>query len=107
MKHDGLTVIQGACILTGLGFTGYTPSGDSHWDGAANVNILLVEWPSNSKVLLDSWNIKTNGWLRETMYKRVARKGKKPGFKSSMVTFLTSAVWVSVNAPHARRYSKI
>ncbi|KAF8499985.1 MBOAT-domain-containing protein [Gautieria morchelliformis] len=84
---------EGACILTGLGFTGYTASGGSLWGGAANVNILLIEWPSNFKVLLDSWNMKTNVWLRETMYKRVARKGRKPGFKSSMVTFITSAFW--------------
>ena len=38
--------------------------------------------------------MKTNVWLRESMYKRLARKGKKPGFKSSMLTFITSAFWV-------------
>jgi lysophospholipid acyltransferase len=66
----------------------------------------LIEWPPNFKVLLDSWNMKTNVWLRETMYKRVARKGRKPGFKSSMVTFITSAFWVRVYAP-ATRYDAI
>ncbi|KAF8507843.1 MBOAT, membrane-bound O-acyltransferase family-domain-containing protein [Hysterangium stoloniferum] len=84
---------EGACILTGLGFTGYTVTGSSRWDGAANVNIPLIEWPPNFKVLLDSWNMKTNTWLRESIYKRLARKGKKPGFKSTMATFLTSAFW--------------
>ncbi|KAF8580586.1 MBOAT-domain-containing protein [Ramaria rubella] len=84
---------EGASILTGLGFSGYTASGGSQWNGAANVNILSIEWPPNFKILLDSWNMKTNVWLRETMYKRVARKGKKPGFKSSMITFITSAFW--------------
>jgi lysophospholipid acyltransferase len=85
---------QGASILTGLGFTGYGPSGESTWEGAANVKILDIELPSNFKVLLDSWNINTNVWLRECIYKRVTPKGKKPGFRSSMLTFATSAFWV-------------
>lgn len=87
---------KGASILTGLGFTGYSPTGQSLWHGAANVNILLIELPPNFKVLLDSWNMKTNVWLRECIYKRVTPKGKKPGFWSSMTTFTTSAVWVSL-----------
>jgi len=53
-----------------------------------------IEFPSNFKVLLDSWNMKTNVWLRECVYKRVTPKGKKPGFSSSMITFFTSAFWV-------------
>jgi lysophospholipid acyltransferase len=89
-----LTGDQGASILTGLGFTGYGPSGESTWGGAANVKILEIELPSNFKVLLDSWNINTNIWLRECIYKRVTPKGKKPGFRSSMLTFATSAFWV-------------
>ena len=86
---------QGAAIVTGLGFSGYTASGASKWDGAANVNISVIEMPSNFKVLLDAWNIKTNVWLRECIYKRVTPKGKKPGFQSTMLTFGTSAFWVS------------
>ena len=39
--------------------------------------------------------MKTNVWLRECIYKRVTPKGKKPGFMSTMLTFLTSAFWVS------------
>lgn len=34
-------------------------------------------------------------WLRDCVYKRVTKKGRKPGSKESMATFLTSAVWVS------------
>jgi len=37
--------------------------------------------------------MKTNIWLRECVYKRVTPKGKKPGFRSSMLTFATSAFW--------------
>ncbi|KIJ56948.1 hypothetical protein M422DRAFT_218786 [Sphaerobolus stellatus SS14] len=91
--YSAWLLTEGAAILTGLGFTGYTPSGDSRWDGASNVNIPAIEWSPNFKLLLDAWNMNTNIWLRESVYKRVARKGKKPGFKSTMFTFLTSAFW--------------
>lgn len=87
--------MQGASILTGLGFTGFSPSGATLWEGAANVNVWYIEFAPNFKVLLDSWNMKTNVWLRECVYKRVTPPGKKPGFRSSMITFATSAFWVS------------
>jgi len=84
---------KGASILTGLGFTGVL-DGKPQWDGAANVKMWQIEYPSNFKILLDSWNMKTNVWLRECVYKRVTPKGKKPGNASSMITFMTSALWV-------------
>ncbi|GJE84957.1 MBOAT-domain-containing protein [Phanerochaete sordida] len=87
------TLTEGAAILTGLGFTGVGPRGETRWEGAANVKVFTIEFAPNMKVLLDSWNMKTNVWLRECMYKRVTPKGKKPGFRSSMITFATSAFW--------------
>ena len=38
--------------------------------------------------ILDAWNVKTHIWFRECVYKRVTHRGKKPGFTSSMITFL-------------------
>ncbi|THH12341.1 hypothetical protein EW145_g8 [Phellinidium pouzarii] len=87
------TMTEGASILTGLGFSGYGPNGESLWNDAANVDIPNIEFAPNFKVLLDSWNMKTNVWLRECVYKRVTPKGKKAGFRSSMLTFGTSALW--------------
>ncbi|KAI0347445.1 MBOAT-domain-containing protein [Trametopsis cervina] len=92
------TLTEGAAILTGLGFTGFGPGGNTRWEGAANVNVRIIEFAPSMKVLLDSWNMKTNVWLRECVYKRVTPKGKKPGFKSSMITFLTSAFWHGIAA---------
>jgi len=56
-----------------------------------------IEVPENFKMLIDAWNIKTNVWLRECMYKRVTPRGKKAGFKSSMLTYLTSAIWHGIS----------
>ncbi|KAI0751447.1 MBOAT-domain-containing protein [Daedaleopsis nitida] len=87
------TLTEGASIQTGLGFTGYDVTGRTKWEGAANVKVSDIEFAENTKVLLDSWNMKTNVWLRECIYKRVTPKGKKPGFRSSLATFMTSAFW--------------
>ncbi|KAI0650143.1 MBOAT-domain-containing protein [Trametes meyenii] len=87
------TLTEGASIQTGLGFTGYTTTGGTRWEGAANVDIWNIEFAPNLKILLDSWNMKTNVWLRECVYKRLTPKGKKPGFRSSLATFATSAFW--------------
>ena len=66
-------------------------------DGA-NADCVLIDRTAQSfKTLLDAWNIGTNFWLRECMYKRLARPGKKPGFKSTMATFATSAFWHGFN----------
>ncbi|KAG8745753.1 lysophospholipid acyltransferase [Ceratobasidium sp. 414] len=86
-------LIKGATILSGLGFNGYTHSGQARWDKAANLHIMNIEFAPNFKILLDNWNINTNVWLRNCIYKRVTPKGKRPGFRSSMLTFLTSALW--------------
>jgi lysophospholipid acyltransferase len=60
-----------------------------------NVNILAIESAESFKVLFDSWNCRTNVWLRECVYKRLVKPGKKPGSVQSMATFVTSAFWVS------------
>lgn len=73
------TLTEGASILTGNGFSGYGPNGETLWNDARNVDILNIEFAPSFKVLLDSWNMKTNIWLRECVYKRVTPKGKKPG----------------------------
>lgn len=88
------SILKGATIVSGFGFTGFSSSGTPLWDGAANTNLLEVEIPTNLKRLLDFWNMKTNVWLRECVYKRVTPNGKKPGFRSSMIAFFTSALWV-------------
>jgi len=98
------TLTEGASILTGLGFSGFaiptSPAGKNkqpvpQWNGAANVIVSGIEFPSNFKVLLDSWNMKTNVWLRECVYKRVAPAGKRPGTSATILTYITSALWVS------------
>lgn len=80
-------------IASGLGYDPLTSS----WTRGRNVQIRAIETAESFKVLLDSWNCGTNYWLRECVYKRLARQGRKPGFKSTMATFVTSAFWHGFN----------
>ncbi|GAA5895204.1 lysophospholipid acyltransferase [Sporobolomyces salmoneus] len=82
-----------AFIIAGLGYNPQT----NHYDASRNVRISSIELAPNFKIFLDSWNMNTNVWLRECIYKRVAKTGKKPGFKSTQITFITSALWHGFN----------
>ncbi|WVW84013.1 hypothetical protein I302_106040 [Kwoniella bestiolae CBS 10118] len=89
---------EGACILTGIGFNGYDPkTGRTLWNRVRNINIISIETAPSFKVLFDSWNCRTNVWLRDVVYKRLTKKGKKPGTKQSMATFVTSAFWHGID----------
>lgn len=85
---------EGSCILAGIGFKSVNPkTGRVDWNRLQNVNPLGIELAQNSRAYLGEWNINTNKWLRNYMYLRVTPKGKKPGFRASMATFVTSALW--------------
>ncbi|WVF71254.1 hypothetical protein IAT40_006056 [Kwoniella sp. CBS 6097] len=89
---------EGACILTGIGFNGYdAKTGRTLWNRVRNIDIISIETAPSFKVLFDSWNCRTNVWLRDVIYKRLTKKGKKPGTKQSMATFVTSAFWHGID----------
>lgn len=95
MKYYGVwSMTEGACILSGIGYNGVDPvTGKIAWDRAENIKPLGVELAQNTRAYLGNWNIKTNIWLRNYIYLRVTPMGKKPGFRASLATFTTSAVW--------------
>jgi hypothetical protein len=93
-KYYGVwKMAEGACILSGLGFHGYNPDGTLKWDRMTNVSPFALETAQNNKAYLEAWNQMTNKWLKNYVYLRVTPRGKKPGFRSAMATFTTSAVW--------------
>jgi len=95
LKYYGVWALtEGACILSGLGYKGVDPvTGKIAWDRLCNVNPWGVESAQNTRAYLGNWNMNTNSWLRNYIYLRVTPKGKKPGFRASMATFVTSAFW--------------
>ncbi|KAI5803186.1 MBOAT, membrane-bound O-acyltransferase family-domain-containing protein [Geopyxis carbonaria] len=98
LKYYGVwTLTDGACILSGLGYNGVDEKGNIKWDRVTNVNAWKLETAENSRAYLENWNMNTNKWLRNYVYLRVTPKGKKPGFRSSMATFGTSALWHGIS----------
>jgi lysophospholipid acyltransferase len=95
LKYYGVwSLTEGACILSGMGYQGVDPkTGKVRWDRLENVNPWGIESAQNSRAYLENWNKNTNNWLRNYMYLRVTPKGKKPGFRASLATFVTSAFW--------------
>lgn len=95
MKYYGVwTMTEGACILSGIGYKGLdSKTGKPDWGRLTNIQPMGVELAQNSHAYLGYWNINTNHWLKNYMYLRVTPRGKKPGFRASMATFVTSAFW--------------
>lgn len=95
LKYYGVwSLTEGACILSGMGYNGFDPkSGKVFWNRLENVDPWSLETAQNSYGYLGNWNKNTNHWLRNYVYLRVTPKGKKPGFRASMATFATSALW--------------
>jgi lysophospholipid acyltransferase len=93
-KYYGVWMLtEGACILSGLGFNGVDENKKPKWDRVTNVDPKALEAAQNTRAYLEAWNMNTNKWLKNYIYLRVTPKGKKPGFRSSLATFATSALW--------------
>lgn len=95
LKYYGVwTLTEGSCILAGLGYNGVDPvTGKVSWNRLQNIDPWMVETAQNPRSYLAGWNMNTNNWLRNYVYLRVTPRGKKPGFRASMTTFVTSAFW--------------
>lgn len=88
------SIAEGACITCGIGYNGYDPETDTFkWNRVQNIDPIAFETGQNVHVCLEAWNMNTNKWLKNYVYLRVAKKGKRPGFKSTLFTFATSAFW--------------
>jgi len=88
------TLSEASCILAGLGYNGYEKETKTiRWDRVQNIDIFAFETSQNIHGALEAWNQNTNKWLKNYVYFRVAKRGRKPGFKSTLFTFLTSAFW--------------
>lgn len=95
MKYYAVwSLSEGSCILSGIGYNGLDPkTGRPKWDRLTNIMPLEIESAQNARAYLGFWNINTNNWLKNYMYLRVTPKGKKPGFRATLATFVTSAFW--------------
>jgi hypothetical protein len=79
-------VAEGASILAGFGFEGYTAEGkEIGWKGVENIDILSFERATNLQTTTRHWNKRTQGWLERYTYHRTGR--------SLVATYFISAFW--------------
>mmetsp|Transcript_31851 Transcript_31851/g.23568 ORF Transcript_31851/g.23568 Transcript_31851/m.23568 type:complete len:539 (+) Transcript_31851:74-1690(+) len=80
-------VAEGASILAGFGFEGYTADASKTpgFGGVENIDIIGFETATNIATATRVWNKRTQGWLERYTYQRTNR--------SLIITYLVSALW--------------
>lgn len=82
---------EGACILFGLTYNGKDEKGEDLWNGCENVKLSLFESTTEFNHYIRSFNINTNHWVAQYIYKRLKFLGNR--FISQAVSLLFLAVW--------------
>lgn len=62
---------ESVCICFGLTFNGVDESGKADWTGCSNIKLLVFENTQRFQHYIDSFNIQTNYWVAEYIYKRL------------------------------------
>jgi len=86
---------EGVCVVSGLSFTGVedTPDGLTKvdWTGCANVKLRRLESATKFGHYIEAFNINTNSWVMNYVYKRLRFLNNKHISQASALIFL--AVW--------------
>merc|ERR1712228_929663 len=85
---------EGVCVISGLSFTGLEESeGGSKpdWTGCANVKLRRLESATKFGHYIEAFNINTNSWVMNYVYKRLRFMNNKHVSQISALVFL--AVW--------------
>jgi len=82
---------EGVCIMSGLTYNGKDEKGNLLWNGCANVKLRVFENATRFGHLINSFNINTNSWVAEYIYKRLKFLGNRS--LSQALTLLFLAIW--------------
>lgn len=84
--YTAWTLAEGATILSGAGFEGFSADGTPKgWGGVSNVDILGFELAHSVRDLTRAWNKGTQRWLERYVYSR--------NNNSLVITYACSAGW--------------
>ncbi|XP_076183758.1 lysophosphatidylcholine acyltransferase 3 protein nessy isoform X2 [Ptiloglossa arizonensis] len=82
---------EGICIIFGLTYNGKDEKNQPLWNGCENVKLLTFETATRFNHYIMSFNINTNNWCAEYIYKRLKFLGLK--LYSQFGTLLFLALW--------------
>ncbi|XP_014206756.1 lysophospholipid acyltransferase 5 [Copidosoma floridanum] len=84
-------IAEGVCIAFGLTYNGKDNNGKDKWDGCANVELITFENATEFNHYILSFNVNTNHWAAEYIYKRCKFLGSK--LYSQLATLIFLAIW--------------
>ncbi|XP_037797486.1 lysophospholipid acyltransferase 5-like [Penaeus monodon] len=84
-------IAEGVCIMSGLSYSGKDANGNCLWNGCANVKIRLYEGATSFGDMISSFNINTNAWVAQYVYKRLRFLNNRYISQAAALVFL--AVW--------------
>jgi len=94
-KYVGCWLIaEGSCILSGLTYNGLDENGNILWNSCANIEIAKYESADTFRGIIASFNVNTNKWVQNYIFKRLKFLGSKALSAVSSLFFL--ALWHGV-----------
>ncbi|XP_049520461.1 lysophospholipid acyltransferase 5-like isoform X3 [Dermacentor silvarum] len=82
---------EGSCIMAGLTYNGRDENGNDLWNGCVNISVWRYEMATTFDDLIKSFNINTNLWVAQYVFKRLRFLGNKQLSQLSALFFL--ALW--------------
>lgn len=82
---------EGSCIMAGLTYNGQDENGNDLWNGCVNISVWRYEMATTFDDLIKSFNINTNLWVAQYVFKRLRFLGSKQLSQLSALLFL--ALW--------------
>ncbi|XGW26992.1 hypothetical protein V3C99_007516 [Haemonchus contortus] len=84
-------IIEGAAILNGLGYNGKDEEGRDRWDAVRDIHIWLWEMGHDFSSAIQSFNVGTNTFAKNHIFRRLRWLNSKPG--AHLVTLGYLAIW--------------
>ncbi|KAL7645692.1 UNVERIFIED_CONTAM: hypothetical protein RMT77_002569 [Armadillidium vulgare] len=84
-------ITEGACILSGLAYSGKDEDGNPIWKGCANVKLFVFELSTQFGMIIQGFNTNTNAWLAQYIYKRLKFLNNR--YLSQVGALLFLALW--------------
>uniref|UniRef100_A0A8D0AGD8 Lysophospholipid acyltransferase 5 n=1 Tax=Sander lucioperca TaxID=283035 RepID=A0A8D0AGD8_SANLU len=101
-KYVSCWVIEGVCILSGLGYNGVV-DGEHQWNACTNMKVWVFETTPLFTGTISSFNINTNAWAARNVFKRLKFLGNKTLSHVTTLFFLT--IWHGLHSGYILCFS--
>lgn len=82
---------ESVAICFGLTFNGVDEKGNADWTGCSNIKLLVFENTRRFQHYIDSFNVQTNHWVAEYIYKRLKFLNNR--YMSQLGALIFLAIW--------------